>query len=79
MANIDKKLKINIYIYTNVKNKFYAKQPADGFPAGQIGDVDEGIVEGRKDMRHSEHKLTLTDLNKIERALKMPTLKLNPG
>jgi len=37
--------------------------PADGFPAGQIGDVDEGIVEGRKDMRHSEHKRKCMEMN----------------
>lgn len=28
----------------------------------EIGDMDEGVVERRKDTRHAEDKLALTDL-----------------
>jgi len=31
----------------------------DGFAAGQIGDVDEGVVEGRKDAGNAEDELAL--------------------
>lgn len=31
----------------------------DGFAARQIGDVDEGVVEGRKDAGNAEDKLAL--------------------
>merc|ERR1719369_1061442 len=36
--------------------------PADGLPAGQVGDVDEGVVEGSEDVRHSEDELAVPDL-----------------
>jgi hypothetical protein len=31
----------------------------DGFAAGQIGDVDEGVVEGREDTGNAENELAL--------------------
>jgi hypothetical protein len=31
----------------------------DGFAAGQIGDVDEGVVEGREDAGNAENELAL--------------------
>merc|ERR1719411_1772647 len=36
--------------------------PADGLTAGQVGHVDEGVVEGGVDMSHSEHHLSILDL-----------------
>ena len=36
--------------------------PADGFPAGEIGDVDKGVVEGSVDVSYAKHKLSLTNL-----------------
>merc|ERR1719229_36678 len=39
-----------------------ASHPADGFPAREIGNVDEGVVEGGEDVRNSEHILSLADL-----------------
>jgi hypothetical protein len=34
----------------------------DGFAARQIGDVDEGVIEGRKDAGNAEDELALADL-----------------
>ena len=34
----------------------------DGFFAGQIGDVNEGVVEGCVDMCDAEHELSFCDL-----------------
>ena len=34
----------------------------DRFLPRQIGDMDEGVVEGRKDVRNAKHQLTLSDL-----------------
>ena len=36
--------------------------PADGLPAGEVGDVNEGVVEGGKDVSNAEDKLTIPDL-----------------
>lgn len=32
------------------------------FLSRQIGDMDKGVVEGRKDVSNAEHQLTLSDL-----------------
>ena len=34
----------------------------DSLLAGQIGNVDEGVVEGGKDVGDTEHELALSDL-----------------
>jgi len=34
----------------------------DRFLPRQIGDVDEGVIEGREDVSNGEHQLTLSDL-----------------
>ena len=36
--------------------------PADGFPARQVGDVDERVVEGGEDVGHAEHQLAVPHL-----------------
>ena len=41
----------------------------DGFAAGQIGDVDEGVVEGSEDTGNAENKLAL-----LKRSIRVPTL-----
>jgi hypothetical protein len=43
----------------------------DGFAARQIGDVDEGVVEGSEDTGNAEHKLAL-----LKRSIRVPTLSL---
>lgn len=40
-----------------------ASDTGDGFAAGQIGDVDEGVVEGRKDAGNAKDELALRDVN----------------
>ena len=36
--------------------------PADGLPAGEVGDVDEGVVEGGEDVGDTEDELAVPDL-----------------
>jgi hypothetical protein len=43
----------------------------DGFAARQIGDVDEGVVEGSEDTGNAENKLAL-----LKRSIRVPTLSL---
>ena len=48
-------------IFDNVKVKNQCS-PADGLPAGEVGDVDEGVVEGGEDVGDAEHQLAIPDL-----------------
>lgn len=43
----------------------------DGFAARQIGDVDEGVVEGSENSGNTENKLAL-----LKRSIRVPTLAL---
>merc|ERR1712211_226047 len=36
--------------------------PADGLPAGEVGDVNEGVVEGGENVSNAEDKLAIPDL-----------------
>ena len=50
-----------MWIFDDVQVKNQCS-PADGLPAGEVGDVNEGVVEGGEDVSNAEDKLTIPDL-----------------
>ena len=66
LASICKWLVALIEMQTSLRHLTMSKSsqcsPADGLPAGEVGDVNEGVVEGGEDVSNAEDQLAIPDL-----------------